>query len=481
MNNRSTLFVSLTALVFASALGVRAQTATPSNVYTRPRTVGVAQQAQSPGAQTPAPRPAATQTPSNADPATQRPAQTQTPAPTLTRSAAPSATPFAAPVPNLSAAPSSSSSPYAATQTPAPYVPLQPARTLSVDKFRLHVSEAQRLLKSRLTLTAMTPNTAFVTVAALEPDSSKIHLLSVPKETFLTRGAEVVLTTAQGLNVRLQIVRPNYVNTAVVVSDAATGKQLTPLLVEYPIEKFGSFREMAYYTSAHPALLSTEVVRQGQTYVHTMLDLAAQRLKDRGKVISPELVDIAERLCVVEHVDHDRYRREDRNALFREVYGLYALNQLDTFRYSVSPAGAGGMVQMISSTYQMMRNAHPGVGLNPDFVAGMRNHGNALEAMLLYMQDTWDGLAQNPDILDALASHNATKAELVAAGYNSNPAHLPLYLRRGGTVWRTLIPRETQMYLQIYQSLEGLVQFKNRGDKSKTTPAQPAVGAAQEK
>jgi len=253
-----------------------------------------------------------------------------------------------------------------------------------------------------------------------------------------------VLTTAQGLNVRLQIVRPNYVNTAVVVSDAATGKQLTPLLVEYPIEKFGSFREMAYYTSAHPALLSPEVVKQGQTYVHTMLDLAAQRLRDRGKVISPELVDIAERLCVVEHIDHDRYRREDRTSLFQEVYGLYALNQLDTFRYSVSSAGAGGMVQMIPSTYQMMRSAHPGVGLNPDFVAGMRNHGNALEAM---------------------SSHNATQAELVAAGYNSNPARLPLYLRRGGPAWRTLIPRETQMYLQIYQSLEGLVQFKNRGGK----------------
>ena len=362
----------------------------------------------------------------------------------------------------------------------APYVPLQPARPLSVNKFREHVAEAQRLLKSRLTLTAMTPNTAFVTVAALEPDSSKIHLLSVPKDTFLTRGAEVLLTTAQGLNVRLQVVRPNYVNTAVVVSEAATGKQLTPLVVEYPIEKFGSFREMAYYTSAHPALISPEVVKQGQSYVHTMLDLAAQRLRDRGKVISPALVDIAERLCVVEHIDHDRYRREDRTALFNEVYGLYALNQLDTFRYSVSSAGAGGMVQMIPSTYQMMRSAHPGVGLNPDFVLGMRNHGNALEAMLLYMQDTWDGMAFDPNITAAIASRDATQAELVAAGYNSNPAHLPLYLRRGGTAWRTLIPRETQMYLQIYQSLEGLVQFKNRGgDKSQPPPSQVVIGATQ--
>jgi hypothetical protein len=272
-------------------------------------------------------------------------------------------------------------------------------------------------------------------------------------------------------------VRPNYVNTAVVVSEAATGKQLTPLVVEYPIEKFGRFREMAYYTSAHPALLSPEVTKHGQSYVRNMLDLAAQRLKAKGKTISPETVDIAERLCLVEHVDHDRFRREDRRKVYEEVYALYSLNELDTYRYSVSSAGAGGMVQMIPPTYQMVRRMHPGVGLNPDFVVGMRNHGNALEAMLLYMQDTWNDLALKQEVLDALSNRTATRAELMAAGYNSNPARLPLYLRRGGAGWRTLIPRETQMYLQIYSSVESLVQFKNRGNDS----AQPAAPASSQK
>src|SRR5688500_9810961 len=315
----------------------------------------------------------------------------------------------------------------------------------------------------------MTTSLSFVTIAALDQDTSKIHQLTVLKETFLKRGAEIVLTSSEGTNLRLQIVRPNYVNTAVVVSDLQ-GRQLTPLVVAYPIEKFGSFREMAYYTSAHPALVSPELVRQGQSYVRTMLDLAARRLKDKGKNISPELVDIAERLCIVEHVDHGRFRSEDRGRLYNEVFTLFALNELDTYRYSVSSAGAGGMVQMIPPTYQMVRRMHPGVGLNPDFVVGMRNHGNALEAMLLYMQDTWNDLALKQEVLDALANKTATRSDLMAAGYNSNPARLPLYLRRGGAGWRTLIPRETQMYLQIYSSVESLVQFKNRGDDS----AQPS-------
>ena len=455
MNNRSFLLLSLTAAVFAPALDARAQQVEPSPAFTRPRVVSAAQQS----------------------PAQAPPAVTQTPAPARVP-------PQPAGTVQQTASPAPSSTPAAQTVAPQyvpPAVPLQPAHTPSLSKFRERTAEAQKLLKSRLTLTSSTPNTAFVTLAALEDGSSKIHTLSLPKETFLTRGADVVLTTAQGLNVRLQVIRSNYVNTAVVVSDAATGKQLTPLVVEYPIEKFGRFREMAYYTSAHPALVSPEVTKHGQGYVRNMLDLAAQRLKDKGKIISPETVDIAERLCLVEHVDHGRFRSEDRRRLYEEVYALYSLNELDTYRYSVSSAGAGGMVQMIPSTYQMVRRMHPGVGLNPDFVVGMRNHGNALEAMLLYMQDTWSGLALNEEVLDALTNRTATRAELMAAGYNSNPARLPLYLRRGGTAWRTLIPRETQMYLQIYSSVEGLMQYKNRGsDKAQPAPTQPAAATSQQ-
>ncbi|HEX6183392.1 MAG TPA: hypothetical protein VFZ44_05725, partial [Pyrinomonadaceae bacterium] len=358
MNKRSFLLLSLTAVVFAPALDARAQTAEPSPVFTRPRVVNVSQQMASPTAPAPTPQTAAPRqsTPQTAVGSPQGP--TRTPAPS----------PYATPA-----------TPTVVPQFTVPAVPLQAAHPPSLSKFRERVTEAQRLLKSRLTLTSATPNTAFVTMAALEDGSSRIHTVSLPKETFLTRGTDVVMTTSQGLNVRFQVVRPNYVNTAVVISDAATGKQLTPLVVEYPIEKFGRFREMAYYTSAHPALLSPEITKHGQSYVRNMLDLAAQRLKAKGKTISPETVDIAERLCLVEHVDHGRFRNEDRKRIYDEVYALYSLNELDTYRYSVSSAGAGGMVQMIPPTYQMVRRMHPGVGLNPDFVVGMRNHGNALE------------------------------------------------------------------------------------------------------
>jgi hypothetical protein len=466
MRSKALLLLLLVATAAASA---RAQDTQPT--FTRPRTVTPAQQPSQtaqpntqtaqPNTQTQTPATKPTVEPSRTQPPT---AQTNTPA---SQSPMQSQTQTNAP-----AQPTASPAPFVVPVVPAaPFVALQPVEPLAPGKIRAHREEAGRAFKTRLTPQAMSaPPLTFVTLAALDPKDSKIHLLTLPKDTFLQMGAETTLYSSLGTPLRVRVVRPNYVNTAVVVSDL-TGRQLMPLLVEYPIEKFGHYREMAYYTSAHPALVSPELVKTGQAYVHTMVDLAAGRLKQKGINIAPEIQDMAERLCLVEHIDHERFRNDPRRPLFEEVYALYALNELDTYRYSVSSAGAGGMVQMIPWTYQMLRQRYPAVGLNPDFVTGMRNHGNALEAMLLYVRDTWSDLNLDPDISGALMNGTATKQELIAAGYNSNPAKLASYIRRGGSSWRTLIPRETQMYLQILQSFESFMPIKARAKDEKAATA----------
>ena len=343
------------------------------------------------------------------------------------------------------------------------------SRHLSLNRLRSRINEAQRLMRARPVPTAMTtPSLDYVKVAALLPETSQIHLIRLPKQTFLTKGTELSLTTSLGLPVSLRVLRANGVNTALIIFDEKN-RSLLPLIVEFPIERRGVFREMAYYTSAHPALLSNDLTKAGQVYVNSMVDLAAKRLRERGAPIAQNIIDVAKQLCLVEHVDHDRFRNENRIALFEEIYSLYALNELDTYRYSVSSAGAGGMVQMIPWTYALMRLRHPEVGLNPDFVPGMRNHGNALEAMLLYMQDTWNDLVANEEVQAALAAKQATTNELMAAAYNSNAAKLPGYIRRGGADWRSLIPRETQTYLQILQSFDSLMKARENHARVKTS------------
>jgi hypothetical protein len=325
-----------------------------------------------------------------------------------------------------------------------------------LNKMQARIKTAKRLLARE------TPKTTdIVTVAVEDAATSDVHLLKLSKDDFLDKDAETVATSDSGKTFKFRAVRPNYVNTAVRVTDAS-GREFQPLVVQYPVEKGGALREVAYYSSAHPALSSPELISGGRTYVHRMLNQAAARLAKHGHVISPEIIDAAERLCIVEHTDHKRFKTEDHASLYNEIFTLYALNAGDTYRFSVSSAGAGGMVQMIPPTYKAIRQMYPSVGLNPDFVAGMRDHSNALEAMLLYMQGTWDDLLEHEEVRDALANNVATQTELLAAGYNSNPMRLHRYLERGGTNWRTLIPAETQMYLRIYASVDDLVDFKER-------------------
>ncbi len=427
-----TLFALAGALFVFSSTQTQAQKSSPDSLI-RPRVV--AQQTLNP--KLPAP--------SKESEKLGAPPATVTPGTAAPREAAP-----------LTTSPEAKSPVITGPVTTAPVTYLTPSMIQS------RIGEARRLLKTRPMTTALSvPSIEFVTIAALERETSRTHLITITKESFLTRGASINSVSSLGTNVNISVLRANGVNTALTIF-TATGQSLVPLTIEYPIERGGIFREMAYYTSAHPALLSNDLVRSGQSYVRNMLDLAATRLRERGVPISPQIVDVAERLCVVEHVDHERFRAENRLALYEEIYSLFALNELDTYRFSVSSAGAGGMVQMIPWAYNLERTRHPGVGLIPDFVTGMRNHSNALQAMLLYMNDTWGELTANEDVKSALDTKLAMPSELMAAAYNSNAAKLPGYLKRGGDNWRTLIPRETQMYLQIYKSFEGLVPMKTR-------------------
>ncbi|GIU81545.1 MAG: hypothetical protein D6687_08040 [Acidobacteria bacterium] len=341
----------------------------------------------------------------------------------------------------------------------------QDQKSLNLAKLKSKIAEAKRLLQSRPLPTAMNDassvDTSIVRLAFYDFDREKLDFVAIPKFLFLQKGAEFPAFSADGKKIIIRIIRGNGVNTPVTILDE-NGKLHLPLLVQYPIEKNGKYQETAYYVSTHTGLVIPEVVQAGKVYVRNIIDTARNQLKSQGIFISKEIADIAERLVIVEHVDHARFRNEPHQKIFDDIYTLYALNEGQTYRYSVSRAGAGGMVQMIPSTYSMVRNRFYMVGLIPDFVEGMRNHLNAAKAMLLYMHMTWNDLILNSTVYEALQNQIATQKELLAAGYNSNPARLPLYIQRGGANWKNLLPAETRIYLEIYRSMEFFVPIEPR-------------------
>lgn len=372
----------------------------------------------------------------------------------------PTPTPFSTPKPTPTPTPITATTPF---PIPAPVYPNN-APLMSFGQIKNKIAEAKNLMQSRPMNIAMTESataTDILRVAFLDAKTNQIDFVVLTKTVFLAKDMVIPTTSANGKFVTIRIIRANGVNTPITIVDDKNQAH-TPLLVQYPIERNGTLSEMAYYTSTHPGVLTSEVINAGKIYVRNTIDIARARLQEKGLYISPQVADMAERLATVEHVDHLRFRTEYHPNIYNDVFTLYALNEGDTYRYAVSSAGAGGMVQMIPSTYAMIRNRYYNVGLMPDFVAGMRNHVNASQAMLLYMQMTWGDLVANETVANALSSGIATPQDLMAAGYNSNPARLPVYIRRGGASWRNLIPRETQIYLQIYASLERYVPMSPR-------------------
>ncbi len=338
------------------------------------------------------------------------------------------------------------------------------ARTLSFGQMKSRIAEAKRYMQSRPLATALSEGTVptdFVRVAFQDWKNDRIDYVVLSKEAFLSIVSEKLVSSENGRSLRVRTIRGNGVNTPIVIVDDS-GETHLPLLVQYPVVREGKYMETAYYMSTHPGLGTPEVVNAGRYYVHNVIEIARDRLKEKGIFIQPKIADIAERLATVEHVDHMRFRTELHQNIFNDIFTLYALNEGQTYRYSVSSAGAGGMVQMIPSTYRMVKSWHPNVQLIPDFVEGMRNHVNAAQAMLLYMQRTWNDLTASPTVANAFSKGIATQEQLMAAGYNSNPARLAGYINRGGENWTSLIPRETKVYLQIYSSLEKNVAMTPR-------------------
>ena len=90
-----------------------------------------------------------------------------------------------------------------------------PLTYLTPSMIQTRITEARRMLKTRPVPTALSvPQIQFVTIAALDRETANTHLITISKQTFLTKGAEVNSISSLGANVNIKILRANGVNTA---------------------------------------------------------------------------------------------------------------------------------------------------------------------------------------------------------------------------------------------------------------------------
>jgi len=239
--------------------------------------------------------------------------------------------------------------------------------TMTFGQIKSRIAEAKRVMQTRPLQTASEDPllaNSLVRVAFYDWKTQRVDFVVLNKDSFLDVKQDTQTVSSSGKAILVHTIRANGVNTPVILTDKDGQAQL-PLMVQYPVERNGKFMETAYYMSTHPGLVNPEVVSAGRYYVHNVIEIARDHLTGKGIIIQPKVADIAERLATVEHVDHTRFKNEPSQVIFNDIFTLYALNEGQTYRYSVSSAGAGGMVQMIPSTYQMIRSHYPSVGLMP--------------------------------------------------------------------------------------------------------------------
>jgi hypothetical protein len=216
-----------------------------------------------------------------------------------------------------------------------------------------------------------------------------------------------VLTPGFVISVR----RENGINTDFACVFPAAGKVLA---VKYPVSnegnRFGAGDPVieAVYTPYSAEIKTEEVIKEGIEIQERFVRKAYSRIKDKGvlsyafpgrkvaDVIPPDVLQV---LLMNEHIDPGEFKSEGlTRALVERVLTVIATNKESAYSYSVSSAGARGLVQMIPSTYYLIANKYPTAGLMKEFSRGMADPINAVVAQLLLCDSDWQAIRTRSDI-----------------------------------------------------------------------------------
>jgi len=241
-----------------------------------------------------------------------------------------------------------------------------------------------------------------MSIAVLEP-AGKIKLVRAIKRD----NSLEVLTPAVTLSLR----RDNGINSDIQCIEPAGGKVVA---VKYPVSneggRFGPGDPVieAVYTPYSPEIKTEEIVARGVEVIDSFVERAYSRLADRAvasrafpgrpvvKVIPREIVRA---LLLNEHIDPGEFRSAELcRPLAERVLTVTGTNKEKAYAYSISPAGARGLVQMIPSTYALIANKYGEANLKSNFHAGMVDAVNAVMAQVLLCDSDWQSIEAHTHI-----------------------------------------------------------------------------------
>ena len=292
------------------------------------------------------------------------------------------------------------------------------------------------------------------------------------------RGTSYISTSPQ---YRVIVPHGNGVNTNYQVFEQATGRAGTVLAGKYPVLVAGNL-EQAVYTPYTKALHRTELVEAGRSYLEGVVaaayaNLLARQVRSRAfpsrlvvEIVPPELM---QQLAVIEHLDPAAFAAASSlDRLLGQFFVLVGVNEQDAFAYTKSGAGAMGMMQFIPKTYSYIRQHYPEAQLTKDFIAGMRDHENAVVAAVLLADHNI--LQLSSAHRQYLLEHPDELGQYVAAAYNTGAGRVVKALAYRGENWQEDFSAVRQQKEQRQQTLKSQAKtLKSTIAKSKSKDRPP--------
>ncbi|MEK6323252.1 MAG: hypothetical protein AABN33_16550 [Acidobacteriota bacterium] len=240
----------------------------------------------------------------------------------------------------------------------------------------------------------------------------------------------------------LSMRRENGINSDIACIDPPSGKVVA---VKYPVSnennRFGPGDSViqAVYTPYSAEIKTEEVIKKGIDVQNGFIEKAYSRLRDRGVLsrafAGRRVADVIPKhilrvLLLNEHIDPSEFKSAGiARPLAERVLTVIGTNRDKAYAYSISSAGARGLVQMIPSTYSLLLNRYPAAALKSDFHTAMGDPINAVMAQVLLCDSDWESIKARSDI----------PAERVgpylAAAYNGGVGRVLSVLSHDQTDW----------------------------------------------
>lgn len=209
----------------------------------------------------------------------------------------------------------------------------------------------------------------------------------------------------------LSMRRENGINSDISCIDPAGGKVVA---VKYPVSnegnRFGPGEDViqAVYTPYSAEIKTEEVIKRGIEVQNGFIEKAYSRLRERGvlsrafpgrRVVDVIPKDVLRVLLLNEHIDPSEFTSPGMTKpLAERVLIVIGTNRDKAYAYSVSPAAARGLVQMIPSTYSMLLNRYTSAGLRSNFAQAMGDPVNAVMAQVLLCDSDWESIRARNDM-----------------------------------------------------------------------------------